>query len=96
MKTETIFVENLKCKGCANTVKNAVSSILGVETVEVYNDQFKVMVEYDDRKVTHEDIAHKLAGIGYPEKGDTNSLVTKAISYVSCAIGRLTPDETLN
>ena len=96
MITETIFVENLKCKGCANTVRNAVSSILGVENVEVDNEHFKVMVEYDDRKVTHEDIAHKLAGIGYPEKGDANSLLTKAKSYVSCAIGRISPDESLN
>lgn len=96
MKNETILIENLKCSGCANTIKNAVSSISGIEHVEVDNDRFSVMVEYDEKKVTHQDIAHKLAGIGYPEKGDANSLLTKAKSYVSCAIGRISPDEKLN
>lgn len=93
MKTETILIENLKCKGCASTVKNAISSLLGVYDVFVDNDHYSVTVKYYSHIISHEEIAQKLASIGYPEVGDPNSLLTKAKSYVSCAIGRLHPQE---
>ena len=93
MKTESILIENLKCKGCASTIKNSIASLLGVNDVSLDNDHFNITVKYDDHIISHQDIAQKLASIGYPEVGDSNSLLTKAKSYVSCAIGRLNPQE---
>lgn len=93
MKTETILIENLKCSGCTSTIKNAISSLLGVNEVSVDNDHFSISVKYYSHIISHEEIAQKLATIGYPEVGDSNSLLTKAKSYVSCAIGRLHSQE---
>jgi len=93
MKTETIAISNLKCEGCASTIKNSISSLLGVKEVEVNNDLSNVTVKYDEGDISHKKITQKLASIGYPEMGDANSLLTKAKSYVSCAIGRINPKE---
>jgi hypothetical protein len=38
----------------------------------------------------------KLISLGYPFEDDDNSLITKAKSYVSCAIGRMSPTDSEN
>ena len=40
--TETFFVENIKCGGCANTIKCSLEKVLGIQSVEVYVEQDKV------------------------------------------------------
>lgn len=85
--TTTIHIENLKCGGCAATIKKGILGIDSVSDVEVD-------VETSEVKVFHEkDIAsvikEKLSKLGYPESGDKNTLVHKAKSFVSCAVGRL-------
>ena len=34
--TETFYVENIKCGGCAKTIKDTLEKALGVQGVEVY------------------------------------------------------------
>ena len=82
----TIQIENLKCSGCAATIKKR---ILGIHSVE----QVDVNVETSEVHITHQtdvisEIKEKLSKLGYPEKGSRNSTVNKAKSFVSCAIGR--------
>lgn len=85
--TTTIQIENLKCGGCAATIKKG---ILGIDSV---ND-VEVNVETSEVKVAHENdvisaIKEKLSKLGYPESGDKNTVLHKAKSFVSCAVGRL-------
>ena len=86
MKTD-IQIENLKCGGCAATIKKGVLSINGVEEVSV--DVEKSIVSITSESSILEEIKSKLSKLGYPEVGDKNTLVHKAKSFVSCAVGRI-------
>ncbi|MCD6091194.1 MAG: heavy-metal-associated domain-containing protein [Bacteroidales bacterium] len=89
MKAYSIFVENLKCGGCANTIRKTVSKFSDVQKVEVDVEQSRIDFELEDSKDQIDQIKQKLAQIGYPEVGAANNFVTEAKSYVSCAIGRI-------
>jgi copper chaperone CopZ len=87
MKTEEIVVANLKCEGCATTIKNTLLKIKGVHSVEVDMEGNAVSVGYDDveRKV----IVEKLYSLGYPEATEKNGLLLQLKSYTSCMIGKV-------
>ena len=89
MTTEKIMIENLKCHGCANTIRKELSRIEGVSKVEIEMEDSSVNVEFDELLVPKENILKKLARLGYPESGH-NSLKSEVVSYVSCAVGRMT------
>ena len=82
-----IQIENLKCGGCAATIKKGILGVEGVEEVTV--DVEKSIVSISSKKENLEEIKLKLSKLGYPEVGDTNSVLHKAKSFVSCAVGRL-------
>ena len=84
--TETILVENIKCGGCMKSIKDALLRMGGVHTVVVDKDQESVIVSGAD--INRNSLVDKLGAIGYPEKGN-NSLLQKARSFVSCAIGKM-------
>jgi copper chaperone CopZ len=86
--TEKITVANLKCHGCATTIKNKLSAIEGVSGVEVNNDEDLVTVEHEE-KVSRAEITKKLFSLGYPEATEENGLLTQLKSYASCMVGRL-------
>ena len=79
-------VENIKCGGCMNSIKNALLKLEGVTGVEINKEIDTVLV---NGNFNREAIVEKLNDLGYPEKGN-NSLISKAKSYVNCAIGRVT------
>lgn len=83
----TIIVDNLHCCGCANNIENTLQKIAGVETVSVDPDQREVVVEHATT-TGRDDFLPVLSKMGYPESG-TSTVLQKAKSYVSCAIGRL-------
>lgn len=84
----TIVIQNLKCGGCANTVKNKLSEIEGLQDIEVVVETGLVKFQYNDLSVL--DMAkRKLKSVGYPEVDTENSLITKAKSYISCATGKM-------
>ncbi|MFN8280595.1 MAG: heavy-metal-associated domain-containing protein [Saprospiraceae bacterium] len=83
-----IFIQNLKCAGCAGTIIRSLSSVAGISDVQV--DQENDAVRFnasEDRLVplAEETLAH----LGYPKVDDPNSLLHKAKSFVSCAVGRV-------
>ena len=88
MKTETIFIENLKCGGCANTIRKELLKLDGVFNVDVGMDDSSINIEYEEAILQKEKILKKLAWIGYPEVGK-NNLKSEIVSYVSCAVGRM-------
>lgn len=89
MKTEKILIENLKCHGCASTITRGISRMEGVQKVQVHFEDSSVTVEYDENLQSKDNILKKLARLGYPERGH-NTLKAEVVSYVSCAIGRMT------
>ena len=87
MITTILKLENIKCHGCANTIKNGLLKIEGVEQAEVNVNESQVTVTYKDDDIL-KIIKKKLTGLGYPEAGN-NTIGSKAKSFVSCAIGRM-------
>lgn len=91
MKTQ-ITIDNLKCGGCANTIKKTVKEFAGVHEVVVDLDQETIYIESEE-SLDVTGLKEKLKNIGYPEKGSLHGidkLATSAKSYVSCAIGKMT------
>lgn len=88
MQTEKITVANLKCDGCATTIKNKLSAFEGVSRVEVLNDDDLVVIEHDG-KTLRSMFTQKLLSLGYPEATEENGLLTQLKSYASCMIGRM-------
>ena len=90
MKTQ-ILVENLKCQGCANTIRKALTPMAGILSVSVDVEEGRVDVDYEDA-VTPESIKLTLSRLGYPEvdtRHGINKVAASARSFVSCAVGRV-------
>jgi len=87
MTNERIFIANLKCSGCATTIKKEVEKIEGVKSVLVDKDNDALDVSYEN--VEREVIIKKLHSLGYPEATEENGLLLQLKSYASCMIGRI-------
>lgn len=89
MKIE-IQVENIKCAGCAGTIKKNILSDSRVKSVEVDIEQGLVVIDsIDDAR---DDYSESLLKMGYPETGTAEGLAAakaKAKSFVSCAVGKV-------
>ncbi|WP_282116466.1 heavy-metal-associated domain-containing protein [Cellulophaga baltica] len=84
----SITVQNLKCVGCANTIKNKISEIENISSIEIDIDSSNISFSTKN----NEDVLRvkdKLKAIGYPSIDEDNSLVSKAKSFVSCATGKI-------
>ncbi len=85
-----IEVENIKCGGCAGSIRKGLLALDGVEAVDVNIETGSVEIQAEESLRT--DIARKLASMGYPETGSVQGLKSagaKAKSFVSCAVGRM-------
>lgn len=82
-----IYVQNLKCGGCANTITNKLKDIEGVSNITINVDESLITLICN--QITLEKVKEILKKSGYPEDGEANSLGSKAKSYVSCAIGKM-------
>jgi len=89
---KTIQVENLKCGGCASTIKKGLISLEGIETVDIVIESSEITIPSENEEVIASAIK-KLSSMGYPQVGDPNSVLKKAKSYVSCAVGKMNQEE---
>ncbi len=90
----TVQVENIKCGGCANTIRKRLLEIEGVSEVTIKVEEGEVEVEADES--LRPQLVEILSRSGYPETGSVeglSSVKAKATSFVSCAIGRLDKSE---
>jgi copper chaperone len=86
----TIAVENIKCGGCAASIRSKLVQDGLARAVEVDVDQGRVHVDGDPE--WQEKVVMELARMGYPEVGSIEGVraaAAKAKSFVSCAIGRI-------
>ena len=88
---KTIEVVNVKCSGCANTVITELEKI-GIKDIEV---SFSENDSRDWRTIKFngdfDEVKQKLTSLWYPEVWsiEAESLLKKAKSFVSCAIGKI-------
>ena len=90
----TIEVENIKCNGCASTIRNKLSQLDNVEAIDVNIETGTVTVSGEN--LSAQALSAELLRLGYPEKGTAEGIkaaAAKAKSFVSCAIGRLDNSE---
>lgn len=87
-----IEILNLKCGGCANTIKKGIVTIEGVNEILINLNTSEVSIDATDELVIQQ-VKEKLSSMGYPEVGDSNSMLHKAKSFVSCATGKITSEE---
>ncbi|MBI5451099.1 MAG: heavy-metal-associated domain-containing protein [Gammaproteobacteria bacterium] len=65
MTTVQITAKNIKCGGCAATIKGNLLQIAGVTAVEV--DIGAGRVEVQGEALSRQDLVRRLAELGYPE-----------------------------
>lgn len=84
----TFIVQNLKCGGCANTITKGVQSVTGVSQVQVDVEKSEVSFEATSED-TIQKVKQKLLALGYPTEDQENTIIRKAVSYISCATGKM-------
>ncbi len=87
MKIEEIKIANLKCNGCATTIKKELLKVKGVNKVKVniHNDSVTITFKEEIRST----IVQRLYDLGYPEATEKNGLLLQLKSYSSCMIGKI-------
>ena len=84
-------VENVKCGGCANTLKTKLKESFGDVQVDLEKMPRVITLDIEDSQI--EELKEQLRTLGYPMSDDELSTLqtfeTKAKSFVSCAIGKM-------
>lgn len=94
---ETFEVANIRCGGCANTIRTALDNA-GFRSVRVdlLCEPRKVSAEIAD-EASLELFKKVLRDHGYPLVSEETTLIDSATlkvkSFVSCAVGKLTPEK---
>lgn len=88
----TINILNLKCNGCASTIKKGLLGLDGINEVNVDLEKSEIQIDSSNETIIHS-AKEKLASMGYPEVGDANTIIHKAKSFVSCATGKMGSDK---
>lgn len=86
--TETVKIQNLKCGGCAHTIKTKLEELDFISDVIVDNATDEVNFNYSEASQL-ETAIELLSRLGYPVEGESNPITKKAKSFVSCAVGRM-------
>jgi len=88
---QTFEVLNVKCGGCANTVKKSLLDEFGEVEVNLDLEPRQITLDISDDKVSS--LRKKLISLGYPMSDEDldsiSKITTTAKSFVSCAIGKI-------
>ena len=90
--TENIIVTNLKCGGCASSIKNKLKELHGIDSINIDLDSNNITIIHQGI-VNRDIITAQLKAIGYPEATEENGLLLQLKSYASCMIGKLSSDK---
>lgn len=92
---QTFQVQNVKCGGCASTLRSKLKEEFGEIEVNLEVEPREITLEIEDAKIDTLRVA--LRGLGYPLSDDklgfVDTTTAKAKSYVSCAIGKFDTKE---
>jgi len=88
---KTFEVLNVKCGGCAGTLKKALKDEFSDVQVDLEVEPRQITLDIDESKI--EALREKLISLGYPmsdeELGTIQKITTTAKSFVSCAVGKM-------
>lgn len=84
----SIIVQNLKCSGCAATILNRLEGLKELSEISVDLDTAAVHFSYSNTENAIE-VKEVLASLGYPSIDSKNPFKSKARSYFSCAVGKI-------
>jgi copper chaperone CopZ len=88
---QTFQIENVKCGGCANTLKKALFEEFGEVEVNLEVIPREITLKIEENQI--ESLKSKLKTLGYPLSSDElntiEKITTTAKSFVSCAIGKM-------
>jgi copper chaperone CopZ len=83
---------NIKCGGCANTIKKALKDEFGEVDVDLTQEPRVVTLEIKDEEAELS-FRKKMRSLGYPMEDEELGALTKgglkAKSFISCAIGKI-------
>ena len=90
---KTYKVLNVKCSGCANTLKKDLFDEFGEVEVNLEVTPREITLELANSDIAYESLRMKLRKLGYPLADDELSAIesvgASAKSFVSCAIGKI-------
>ena len=88
---QTFEVKNVKCGGCAGTLKKSLLEEFGEVEVDLEVEPRKITLEIEEEQM--EALKLKLRSLGYPlttdELSTLQTVSTTAKSFVSCAVGKM-------
>jgi len=88
---QTYEVLNVKCGGCANTLKTKLEEEFGEVEVNLEVEPRQITLEIEDTNVPT--LRQALKKLGYPMSDEELSTIegfsTTAKSFVSCAVGKM-------
>ena len=84
-------VNNVKCGGCANTLKSALAKDFGKIEVDLTLEPRRITLDIEEASIP--ELRIQLKKLGYPMSNENlsglESFSTTAKSFVSCAIGKM-------
>ena len=87
---KTFKVNNVKCGGCANTLKTKLEPLFGAIEVNLEVMPREITLDIDENQETQ--LRQELRHLGYPmadeDLGFVEGSTAKAKSFVSCAVGK--------
>lgn len=85
-------VQNVKCGGCANTIKEALMEEFGEVDVDLMQEPRVITLKIKDEEA-EKSFRKKIRSLGYPMEDEELGVFTKgglkAKSFISCAIGKM-------
>ncbi len=87
---QTFEVQNVKCEGCAATLRKKLAPQFGEVEVDLNSFPRKITLDIETSQI--EALAQALRALGYPlvteELGTMENAEAKLKSFVSCAVGK--------
>ncbi len=65
VKTVTIKTYGMHCTGCEETVETEIKKLDGIKSVKADHIKKSVIIKYDDKKVTLEQVKSAITAAGY-------------------------------
>lgn len=88
---QTFEVLNVKCGGCANTLKTKLLEEFGEVSVNLEVEPRQITLDIEERALPA--LRTKLKALGYPMSDEDLTAIegfsTTAKSFVSCAVGKM-------
>ncbi len=88
---QTFQVINVKCGGCASTLKEKLFEKFGEVEVDLEKEPREITLDIEEEKIPA--LSEALKKLGYPfateKMGFVDGTSAKAKSFVSCTIGKL-------